>query len=79
MTLSAAFTLELLFTRLLSRRRRTVNLAVEVDRMRISGFMNGAKVFRTRVEIRAAGKSRVLLVVTDIDYLNNDLIKKLSI
>jgi hypothetical protein len=67
MTLSAPFTFELLFTRLLSRRRSTVNLAVEVDRMRIRGFMNGAKVLRTRVEMRAAGKSRVLLVVADIN------------
>ena len=67
-TLSAALTLELPLTRLLSRRRSTVSLAVEVDRMRISGFMNGAKVLRIRVEIRAAGKSRVLLVLDDMSF-----------
>jgi hypothetical protein len=35
--------------------------------------MNGAKVLRTRVEMRAAGKSRVLLVGADIICKYNDL------
>ena len=78
-TLSAAFILELPLTRLLSRMSSTVSLAVEVDRMRIRGFINGAKVLRTRVEMRAAGMSRVLLVLVDMSFKNNDLNRALSI
>ena len=76
-TLRVALTLELPLTRLLSRRRSTVSLAVEVDRMRIRGFKNGAKVLRTRVEMRAPGKSKMLLVLADMSCKYNDLNKNL--
>ena len=45
-----------------------MNFAVEVDRKRVRAFMNGVKVLRTRVEMIAAGKRMVLLVLADIKF-----------